>query len=119
MYELHREIVVAGGSASYEHNNISSYFNEARQLNYASFGHLQQVKKNFLSKMFCIFQINTVSWDGRLEGFTNNTLPVKEPSNCNALTVIQLKYLWPKCRQLPLLIVATNEGFLVRKLTRK
>jgi hypothetical protein len=42
-YELHREIIVAGGSASAQHNNISSYYHDGRQLSYAAIAHNQQV----------------------------------------------------------------------------
>lgn len=58
-------------------------------------------------------QVARISWDARLEGFTNDTLIVRHPELNQQLPVTQVKFVSVRCRAQPLLAVCTTEGAAV------
>lgn len=60
-------------------------------------------------------QVNSVGWDPRLEGMTQDVIHIKDPSGpgTKPLTALQAKYLTMPNRANPILVVCTSGGLVV------
>ncbi|KHN85069.1 WD repeat-containing protein 54 [Toxocara canis] len=99
MYEPSQEIILSSGSASSFPNNLSVFHHEAKHTTFACIAH-----KN---------QVNTVNWDPKMEGFTSDTIPIKNGDCDKPLIVLQAKYCMPLLRSFPLLVIASPEGAMI------
>uniref|UniRef100_F1LAQ6 WD repeat-containing protein 54 n=1 Tax=Ascaris suum TaxID=6253 RepID=F1LAQ6_ASCSU len=93
MYEPSQDVILSSGSASNFPNNLSVFDHEAKHITFACIAH-----KN---------QVNTINWDPKMEGFTSDTIPIKDADNDKPLIVLQAKYCLPACRSFPLLVIAS------------
>lgn len=52
-----------------------------------------------------------------MEGFTSDTIPIKDADNDKPLIVLQAKYCLPACRSFPLLVIASPGSAMVSRLS--
>ena len=54
-----------------------------------------------------------MSFDTKLEGFTNDSVIMRDPSTEHPVSVLQVKYVHVKSRTTPLMVVGTTDGVMV------